>query len=110
VHLFLTPQEAESNPAIHDDARQYFKSLENGDPDLVSRIYTRSLTIQEALWNRFRDLSLAEYKQLYERLGVGFDLYDFESAHAKGGKGIIASLRQRGNMACGPSHLQRPHI
>jgi arginyl-tRNA synthetase len=51
----------EGDPAMRDEARGWFKRLENNDPDA------------RALWKRFRDLSLAEFQRIYDRLGVSFD-------------------------------------
>lgn len=31
------------------------------------------------IWKRFRDLSIAEYKKIYQRLGIEFDVYSGES-------------------------------
>jgi arginyl-tRNA synthetase len=53
--------EEEGDPAMRDEARGWFKRLENNDPDA------------RALWKRFRDLSLAEFQRIYDRLGVSFD-------------------------------------
>lgn len=50
-----------------EKARRYFKSMEDGDPDAL------------ALWARFRDLSIAKYKQTYARLNIDFDVYSGES-------------------------------
>ncbi|GLH69502.1 arginine--tRNA ligase [Geothrix rubra] len=53
--------EEEQDPAMRDEARAWFKRLEDNDPKA------------RALWKRFRDLSLAEFQRIYDRLGVGFD-------------------------------------
>ncbi|KAJ6008206.1 Arginine--tRNA ligase cytoplasmic [Penicillium herquei] len=50
-----------------EKARRYFKSMEDGNPDAL------------ALWRRFRDLSIAKYKQTYARLNIDFDVYSGES-------------------------------
>lgn len=50
-----------------EKARQYFKSMEEGDPEAV------------ALWKRFRDLSIQKYKETYARLNIDFDVYSGES-------------------------------
>ncbi|OOQ90565.1 Arginine--tRNA ligase, cytoplasmic [Penicillium brasilianum] len=50
-----------------EKARRYFKSMEDGDPNAL------------ALWARFRDLSIAKYKQTYARLNIDFDVYSGES-------------------------------
>lgn len=59
--------EAESNPSLEDDARAWFKKLEDGD--------------QEAheLWNWFREESLKEFSRIYSLLEVEFDSYNGEA-------------------------------
>lgn len=59
--------EAEKDPSLEDEGRAYFKALENGDPEA------------EALWKRFRDLSLKEFERVYDILGVNFDSYNGEA-------------------------------
>lgn len=63
--------EAELAPLVDasedEKARRYFKSMEDGEPSAV------------ALWRRFRDLSIAKYKQTYARLNIDFDVYSGES-------------------------------
>ncbi len=49
--------------------RRRFKQLEDGDPQ------TR------ALWQRFRDLSIERFEQVYQLLGVSFDHYAGESVY-----------------------------
>lgn len=53
--------EEENDPAMRDEARDWFKRLEGNDPKA------------RELWKRFRDLSLAEFQRIYDRLGVSFD-------------------------------------
>ncbi|MFH1687289.1 MAG: arginine--tRNA ligase [bacterium] len=53
--------EAEKNPELDDRARQAFKDLEDGEPEAIK------------LWETFRSISLAEFDQIYEILGVEFD-------------------------------------
>ncbi|KAJ9087404.1 arginyl-tRNA synthetase [Entomophthora muscae] len=59
--------DAESDATIHDQARSYFKRMEDGDAEVLS------------LWSRFRDLSIEKYKQIYARLNINFDVYSGES-------------------------------
>jgi len=63
-------EEAEKNPEIEDRAREIFQKMEEGDSGLVS------------LWMKFRKISIAEFKKVYERLGVKFDTYIGESYFA----------------------------
>src|SRR5919199_3012446 len=59
--------EVETAPELDDEARAWFKRLEDGDPEA------------RAIWQRFRDLSLREFARIYERLGIGFDSMAGES-------------------------------
>ncbi|KAJ2725696.1 arginyl-tRNA synthetase [Coemansia sp. Benny D115] len=65
-------KDAESDPTIHDQARAYFKRMEEGEADAL------------ALWQRFRDLSIVKYKDIYARLGIDFDVYSGESQVSEG--------------------------
>ncbi|CAO1627510.1 unnamed protein product [Jaminaea pallidilutea] len=58
---------AEQQPELHERAREYFKKMEDGDPDAV------------ALWRKFRDLSIKKYEETYARLNIHFDVYSGES-------------------------------
>ena len=51
-------EEAEKHPELDDEARGYFKKLEDGDEETT------------ALWTYFRDISLVEFKRVYDMLGV----------------------------------------
>ena len=60
-------EEAEENPELEDEARAWFKKLEEGD--------------QEAneLWKWFRSESLKEFDKIYSMLEVEFDSYNGEA-------------------------------
>ncbi len=60
-------QEAKTNPAAQEDARRWFKRLEDGDERA------------RAMWQRFREISLAEFDRIYELLGTKHDLVAGES-------------------------------
>ncbi|RCH86324.1 hypothetical protein CU097_007689 [Rhizopus azygosporus] len=60
-------RDAEAEPTIHDDARAYFKRMEDGDQEAL------------ALWKRFRELSIVKYRDIYGRLNINFDIYSGES-------------------------------
>lgn len=55
--------EAEEKPELDDEARQWFKKLEDGDPEA------------HELWQWFRDESLVEFNRIYDKLDVTFDSY-----------------------------------
>jgi len=60
-------KEAEEKPYLEDEARSWFRRLEQGDSEAL------------LLWSRFRDLSLNEFKRLYDYLGISFESYQGES-------------------------------
>lgn len=72
-HLFnvyvAINRDMEQDPSIDDQARAYFKRMEDGDQEALS------------LWRRFRDLSIVKYKQVYARLNIFFELYSGESLY-----------------------------
>jgi arginyl-tRNA synthetase len=59
--------ERESNPKLMDEARDWFRKLEEGDAEARS------------FWERIRTASISELEKAYNRLGVRFDHYHGES-------------------------------
>jgi len=57
------------DPSLSDQAKAAFAKLEEGDPESLR------------VWKLFRDISIREYKKLYHRLGVHFDVFDGESMY-----------------------------
>lgn len=64
-------REAEKDPGLDEEARVWFKRLEDGDKEATE------------LWKKFRDYSLKEFKRVYEMLGIEFDSYPGESFYNK---------------------------
>ncbi len=60
-------KDAKDNPKLDDEARAWFKKLEDGD------------TEARKLWAKFKHVSLDEFKRIYEILGVEFDSYNGEA-------------------------------
>ena len=75
--------EAEKDPSLEDEGRAYFKALENGDPEA------------EALWKRFRDLSLKEFERVYDILGVNFDSYNGEAFYNDKMEVVVNELKEK---------------
>ncbi len=73
--------EAKKNPALEDEAREYFKLLEDGDEETT------------ALWTYFKDISLVEFKRVYEMLGVKFDSYNGEAFYSDKMDEVVELLR-----------------
>ncbi|WP_407371619.1 arginine--tRNA ligase [Carnobacterium sp.] len=60
-------EEAEEKPELDDEAREWFKKLEDGDQEA------------QQLWKWFREESLKEFNHVYERLDITFDSFDGEA-------------------------------
>lgn len=76
-------EEAEKDSALEDEGRREFHLLETGDTENYN------------LWKWFRDVSLEEYKRVYERMGVGFDSYNGEAFYMDKMDGVIAELKEK---------------
>ncbi len=76
-------EEAEKNPKLDDEAREYFKRLEDGEKE------------ETALWQHFRELSLKEFKRVYDMLGVEFDSYAGESFYSDKMDEVVEILREK---------------
>jgi len=59
--------EAEKDPKLEEEARVWFKRLEDGDKEATH------------LWEKFRDCSLKEFDRVYRMLEIEFDAYAGES-------------------------------
>ncbi len=54
-------EEAEENKSLEDEARDEFKKLESGDSE------------NNALWEKFRKISIDEFSRVYDIMGIEFD-------------------------------------
>ena len=63
-------REAEENPALDDEARAYFKKIEEGDKECL------------ALFEWFKELTLKDVKIIYDLLDIKFDSYAGEIGRA----------------------------
>lgn len=77
-------EEAEKDPSLNDLGRLYFKKLEDGNKEEVQ------------LWEKFKSLSLKEFKKLYELLGVDFDYYTGESFYNDKMEAVIEEIDKKG--------------
>lgn len=80
-------EEAEKDPALDDEARMYFKKLEDGDAEATG------------LWKYFKELSLVEFKRVYDMLGVKFDSYNGEAFYSDKIDEVVDILRDKGLLA-----------
>lgn len=77
-------EESETHPEMEEEAREYFKKLEDGDEETTS------------LWQYFRDISLVEYKEVYDFLGIEFDSYNGEAFYSDKMDEVVDILRDKG--------------
>ncbi|WP_316606029.1 arginine--tRNA ligase [Streptococcus pluranimalium] len=76
--------EAEDNPSLDEEAREWFRKLEAGDEEAV------------ALWQWFRDESLVEFNRLYKELDVDFDSYNGEAFYNDKMDEVVDLLEEKG--------------
>jgi arginyl-tRNA synthetase len=77
-------EEAKKDPSLRDEGRAWFKRLEDGEPEAV------------AFWERFRQVSLAAFEEVYRVLDVRFDEISGESKYDKLMPDTIRRLEQLG--------------
>lgn len=77
-------KEAEKDASLEDEARMYFKNLEDGKEEEVK------------LWKKFRDLSLKEFQKVYDALGIKFDSYAGESFYNDKMDAVVEELEKKG--------------
>jgi arginyl-tRNA synthetase len=75
--------EAQANPELEDEAREWFKKLEDGHPEATR------------LWQWFISESLKVFRGMYDRLGVKFDHYLGESFYNDKMQAVVDELRAK---------------
>lgn len=75
--------EAEKEPSLEDEARGYFKKLEEGDPEITE------------LWQFFVNESLKEFNRMYDMLGISFDSYAGESFYTDKMPAVVEELQEK---------------
>ena len=76
-------EEAEKNPELEDEARDWFAKMEQGNEEAL------------AIWQWFKDISLIEYKRVYDLLGIGFDSYNGESFYRDMCHDVVKELNEK---------------
>lgn len=77
-------REAETNPALDDEARAYFKRIEEGDAEC------------NELFEWFKKLTLKDVQKIYDLLDIHFDSYAGESFYSDKMQPVIDELREKG--------------
>jgi arginyl-tRNA synthetase len=80
----LFGERAEGDPTLEDEARAETLKLQEGDPE------------NRALWETFVDVSMREFGEVYDRLGVRFDVVHGESFYRDRLVGLVDDLLERG--------------
>lgn len=75
--------EAEQNAALNDEAREWFKRIEDGDQEALS------------LFEWFKALTLKEVGRVYDLLGIHFDSYAGESFYNDKMDRVIEELKAK---------------
>jgi arginyl-tRNA synthetase len=73
-------EEAEKEPALEEEARAWFVKIEQGDEEATR------------LWKWFVEISLAEFKKIYDLLGVSFESFTGESFYNDKMAAVIEEL------------------
>ncbi|MBR2441470.1 MAG: arginine--tRNA ligase [Clostridia bacterium] len=77
-------QEAEEHPEYDDEARAYFKKIEQGDSECL------------ALFHWFKELTLKDVQKIYDMLDIRFDSYAGESFYSDKMQPIVDELKEKG--------------
>ena len=77
-------EEAEKNPSMDDEARAYFKKIEQNDEECLQ------------IFNWFKELTLLDVKRVYEQLDIHFDSYNGESFYNDKMDVVIDELNEKG--------------
>lgn len=77
-------EEAEKDPSLNEEGRMYFKKLEDGSEEEIK------------LWKKFKDLSLREFKKVYDLLKVDFDSYAGESFYTDKMDAVVEEIDKKG--------------
>ena len=75
--------EAETDPALNDEARAAFAAMEAGDPEALE------------LWQWFKEISLAEFQKTYKLLNIDFDSWNGEAFYNDKMDAVIEELTEK---------------
>lgn len=77
-------EEAEKDPSLDEEARQWFSKMEQGDSEALS------------LWKWMMEISLKEFKKIYALLNVDFESWAGESFYEDKMPAVVEELEQKG--------------
>lgn len=76
-------EEAEKHPELDDEARAYFKKIEDGDKEATE------------LFDLFKKITLEEVEKVYKRLNIVFDSYNGEAFYNDKMQPVLDELREK---------------
>ncbi|NCA91999.1 arginine--tRNA ligase [bacterium] len=77
-------EESEKDPSLEDQARMWFKKIEDGDSEALR------------LFNLFKEITLKEVEKTYKRLKISFDSYAGESFYNDKMEPVLKELEKDG--------------
>ncbi|MSS43830.1 arginine--tRNA ligase [Anaerosalibacter bizertensis] len=77
-------EEVEKEPSLDNEARKWFKKLEDGDNEATE------------LWKWMREISLEEFNKVYDMLGIEFDSFTGESFYSDKMPKVVEELQNKG--------------
>ena len=76
-------EEAEKDPSLEDEAREAFSKMEQGDSECIK------------LWKWFVDISIDEFKKVYELIGADFESWKGESFYFDKTDEVVNALKEK---------------
>ena len=76
-------EEAEKDPTLDEEAREWFNRIENGDQEAL------------ALWKWFKEISLEEFQRVYDLLEITFDSMAGESFYNDQLPAVVSELKDK---------------
>ena len=76
-------EEAEKHPELDDEARAYFKKIEDGDKEATE------------LFDLFKKITLKEVEKVYKRLNITFDSYNGEAFYNDKMQPVLDELEEK---------------
>ncbi len=77
-------EEAEKDESLNDEARRYFKNIEDGDEEALE------------LFRWFKEITMKEVMKVYDRLHVSFDSYNGEAFYNDKMTPVLDELEEKG--------------
>ena len=85
LHIYVKYNaEAEKDKGLISEAREWFVKMEQNDKEALK------------IWNWFKEISMVEFKRVYDLLGISFDSYLGESFYRDKVPALVQELKDKG--------------